>query len=477
MKLRPYQNKIIEKIRNIFQAGKKKVVMCAPTGSGKTVMFTYMVAKHLEKGGRVLVFTHRKELLQQAGSTFEAFGLEPNFIDAGSTPDLFANLHVGMIETFNRRITDLELFLQQKTMIIIDECHINNFTKIFEYINKNTFVIGATATPYRKGKSVPALDEFYEDIVSEVQVQELVDLKYLAVPKTYGVKIDLSKAILKGDDYDTSQLYSETKLYVGVFENYLKIGKSKKTLIFASNVKNSIEVCSEFNKYGVKAKHIDGTTPKKIRSEVLDWFENTPDAVLCNCGILTAGYDHSEVETIILYRATTSLPLFLQMCGRGSRVSETKKTFNILDFGNNVRRLGFWEDFREWSIKKVEARTTKEDAIPVKDCPKCHAMLPQAIKECLYCQWVFPKTKKDVEDEQFAELQLLTKKEVNNLVWSKNVETWVKLVKAKKMNPFRPFHVLKSEDIEIAKQYIDALGWKRGFMYVNRNKYDVFREL
>ena len=94
--------------------GNNKIVLCAPTGAGKTIMFTFLISEHLKRGGRALVFTHRKELLKQAGSSFEKFGLTPEFINAGSKPDLSKNLHVAMIETFYRRSEDLEMFIKEK---------------------------------------------------------------------------------------------------------------------------------------------------------------------------------------------------------------------------------------------------------------------------------------------------------------------------------------------------------------------------
>ena len=128
-------------------------------------MFSYMVKNHIEKGGRALIFTHRKELLTQSGGAFERFNLNPEYIEAGKEPDLTKNLHVSMIETFHRRLDRYRLFLDTRTMIIVDECHINSFTKVLENINsKETYVIGVTATPYRKGKSIPELKEFYQDI-------------------------------------------------------------------------------------------------------------------------------------------------------------------------------------------------------------------------------------------------------------------------------------------------------------------------
>ena len=151
---------MIDGLRKSIQKGNKRIVLCAPTGAGKTICFTYMISKKKKKGGRAMVFTHRKELLKQAGSSFEKFGLTPEFINAGSKPDLTKSLHVAMVETFDRRKDDLGLFLLQKTLIIIDECHINNFTKLFEHISKETIVVGVTATPHRKGADIPSLSDF-----------------------------------------------------------------------------------------------------------------------------------------------------------------------------------------------------------------------------------------------------------------------------------------------------------------------------
>src|SRR5690625_3773337 len=254
-------------------------------------MFSYMVKNHIEKGGRALIFTHRKELLTQSGGAFERFNLNPEYIEAGKEPDLTKNLHVSMIETFHRRLDRYRLFLDTRTMIIVDECHINSFTKVLENINsKETYVIGVTATPYRKGKSIPELKEFYQDIVQNVNIKDLIDRKFLAKPKSYGVPIDMEKMKKKGDDYDTSQYYQENKMWTGVLDNWERLTPNTKTILFSSNVKSSKEVCAEFIKRGYDAKHIDGTTPKKEREEILKWFDESKNGVICNCGILTTGY-------------------------------------------------------------------------------------------------------------------------------------------------------------------------------------------
>lgn len=464
--LRPYQMDLIGELRKSIQIGHKKIVLCAPTGAGKTIMFTYMISEHVNRGGRALVFTHRKELLKQAGSAFEKFGLSPEFIRAGEKMDLFAPLHVAMVETFHRRSKDLDLFLHQKTLIIIDECHINNFTKIFEGINNDTIVIGVTATPYRKGSEVDGLDKFYTSIVQKVDTPDLVKLGYLSDAESFGVKIRMSNLTKKGDDYDTEKYYSEHKMYQGVVENWVRLTKDKKTLLFASNVKSSQQVCEEFILNGYDAKHIDAKTPTSKRDEVLSWFENTSNAILCNCGILTAGYDCPDIEVIILYRATTSLPLFLQMVGRGSRTTAQKNKFTILDFGNNIHRLGFWQDRRFWRLQKIEGRTNdKEDAGFIKTCKKCGAILPPATYICPYCGAEIKKEQREI----IAELSLLTHRER----WAQDLETKAVMCKAGIMNAFSVLHSLS--DLSDARYFCRLMGYASGFEHVNRHRFKVFQ--
>jgi len=73
IELRDYQHKIIESIRGSFKDGNKRILMTAPTGAGKTVTFVFMVSEHLKRGGRVLILTHRTELVNQTDRTFSNF--------------------------------------------------------------------------------------------------------------------------------------------------------------------------------------------------------------------------------------------------------------------------------------------------------------------------------------------------------------------------------------------------------------------
>lgn len=468
-----YQEVIIHNIREKFKKGLKKIVMCSPTGSGKTVMFSYIVQAHIKKGGKVLVVTHRKELLKESGGAFESFGITPEEITAGSIPNLSANCHIAMGETLHRRAEKYADFIKSRTMIIFDEAHLQNFNKLFDFISPSTFVIGATATPHREGSQKP-LSDFYEDIVQGIDTIDLIQKGYLATPKSYGVKLDLSKIPkIKGefDPIALSQFYQENKIFDGVITNYERITPNQKAIAFTPSVESSKDLCLLFQMKGYQARHIDGSTPKKEREEIINWFKSTTTGILCNCGVLTAGFNCKDIQVVILSRATTSLPLFLQMVGRGSRTTTFKNSFTILDFGNNIFRHKHWEEPREWSIHKKKKK--KEGVAPIKNCPNCEAILSSKVSNCPYCNFEFPKEEK-VKEKKFVELVELPRNEINKIAKGKSLEEQAEMAKEKLISPFYILHNLT--DYNEAVEFVRLMGYKQGFIHMNKKRFKVFQQ-
>jgi superfamily II DNA or RNA helicase len=195
-------------------------------------------------------------------------------------------------------------------------------------------------------------------------------------------------------------------LFHGVFDNYQRLTPNKKALVFAPNVESSKELVESFSDKGLPCKHVDCYMSDEVRKYTLKWFAETPNAILSNYGILTTGFDCPSIEVVILYRATKSLPLFLQMVGRGSRVTESKNTFTILDFGNNIKTHNYWEAARVWSLDKKEY---KEDSAPLKECPSCYFINSNTASECANCGFIFKKTEQELEAEIIVELQKMNK--------------------------------------------------------------------
>jgi superfamily II DNA or RNA helicase len=146
----------------------------------------------------------------------------------------------------------------------------------------------------------------------------------------------------------SDDLYMGTDMLSRLLQAYRERSKGKKTLIFNNGINTSLYVYDAFRNAGLPIMHLDNTATKKQRLEILDWFKNTPDAILTSVSILTTGFDEPTVESIILNRATKSLTLYYQMIGRGSRILKDKNSFDVIDLGNNFHRFGPWGADLDW---------------------------------------------------------------------------------------------------------------------------------
>jgi superfamily II DNA or RNA helicase len=442
-----YQEQYIERIKDCFKQGKKKVILCSATGSGKTVMFSYMTRQAFNRSKRILILTDRKELFSQSSGSLVRMGLHATEIKPNAKVDFQHNLFVAMVQTVTRRISKPEYqeLLFSMDLIIIDEAHKAIFDPLFKYISDETFVIGATATPHREGKQ-DSLEKYYDDIVQVIDTPDLIQKEKLSPCKTYGVKVDLSGIKIKGGDYDEKSMadkFSEIKLFHGVYDNYMRICQGRKAIIFAPNVESSKELVEDWAEKGLSIKHVDCYMTDADRKNTIEWFYNTQSAIISNYGILTTGFDVPDIEVVILYRATKSLPLFLQMVGRGSRIAKGKNKFVLLDFGNNVRTHNYWEYPRTWTLKKKEK---KVGAAPIKECPSCAFVCPPSAKFCPECNHQFEKTEKEKEAEVFAELVLMSGPDINKLAQKANIKELIQMQEAKGYSKKWIYHYLKTKD-------------------------------
>lgn len=458
--LRKYQEKLINDLRECVIDGLNRLIMQAATGAGKTVMFSFIVKNASENSKKCLMLTDRKELLQQAGGTFDKFGIYYENITAKSRRLPHSNVIVAMVETVKRRANkrlDFQIMLKALDLVIIDEAHKKSADSIFQYLNEKCIVIGATATPIRYGTKQP-LSDYYHTIVEGVPIAQLISDGFLAKPRYIGFDVDLSTVKKKRGEFDESDMekvYSDVKVFEGLKHNIEKYATGKKIMIFCPNVASSKNVAKELG-----CMHVDGMMSSNERDSVLRIFEETPGAIITNCGITTTGYDCPSIDVVILYRATTSLPLYLQMVGRGSRTTETKKEFIVMDFGMNIQRFGFWHVDRSWTLDGTKRNKDKLDVAPMKNCPCCDSILAAQARVCPYCGYEYPVKK---EEKIFMELQELTYEEVNNRVMEADTIEEMEIIRESK--GYKPGWLFrKFETKEQFEQYADIKGYKKGWV-------------
>jgi superfamily II DNA or RNA helicase len=407
---RIYQTSAIEDvIRNLGKH--KNVCLQLPTGAGKTVIFSQLAHRFYHKTGkRVLILVHREELMYQSQRTMEAmFQEQMSLIKAGTNWVKFTPAFIGMVESVSRRLDSIVAEDMNIGLVIVDEAHNASFNKIIRFFMKE-YIIGVTATPLSSSKKEP-MNKYYGTLVTGPSIKTLIKLNYLSQNITRAPKevIDKAKlAIASTGDYDIQQMAEEfmkTKYVMSTYQAYKRFARNKKTIIFNVNVEHSKEVTEMFETFDYPCKHVDATTTEDERAKIFKWFHDTENAILCNVGIATLGFDEPTIECVIVNRATTSMPLWLQMCGRGSRYCsqewcdenqyrypytlKPKVKFQIIDMGGNCITHGDWCDDRDWHYIFNNPELPKEGVTPMKECPKCGCFVHAAT---IICKMDLPET-------------------------------------------------------------------------------------
>ena len=405
MILRPYQDAAVLKVAQKLTKH-RKIIFTLATGGGKTITFAAITKRYIEKSGKsVLILVHRKELMQQTRKTLHsAFGINAQPITAGMKFVPPSNVYVGMVESTIRRIP------AHLGLVIVDEAHNLSFAKMHEHF-PNEMIIGFTATPLTSNKKKP-LKDYYEDIVCGIDIPDLIAQGSLCQNVTYAPKdtVDAAALKVKAGEYDESamaQEFSKAKHVQNTVDAYQRYTPGTKCLVFNCNIAHSDMVADAFQRAGLNCKSVDSTM--EDRDSIIRWYHDTPDAILCNVAILTTGFDAPETETVIMNRATLSMPLWLQCTGRGSRPFAGKQNFTIIDLGQNAITHGDWCDSRDWeNIFFNPPKAGKPGVAPVRNCPKCDAILPARCLMCQYCGHIFPP--KEIEEaERLSDFVIVTK--------------------------------------------------------------------
>ncbi|WP_438964129.1 DEAD/DEAH box helicase [Winogradskyella sp.] len=355
-RLYDYQIKDLNRIFDVMdeEDDKFNLLYQLPTGGGKTVIFSEIVRRYIEKHNKkVVILTHRIELCRQTSNVLTGFKVKNKVINSKvkTLPDQDDyKCFVAMVETLNNRLSDKDFELNNVGLVIIDEAHYNSFRKLFKFF-ENCFILGVTATPLSSNIKLPMKDNYDKLIVGD-DIATLIKNGFLATADLYHYDVGLTtlKIGINGDYTVKSSeaLYTNTLMQSKLLTAYEELAKGKKTLIFNNGIYTSKEVYYTFKKAGYNVKHLDNTASKQERKDILKWFKNTPDAVLTSVSILTTGFDEPTVESIILNRATRSLTLYFQMIGRGSRIFKDRNTFQVIDLGNNIARFGPWSQPVDW---------------------------------------------------------------------------------------------------------------------------------
>ena len=410
--LRPYQdeilNEIIEKLP-LFNS----ICVQLSTGGGKTVIFTELVNK---LNSKTLILVDSIDLVNQTVDTFTKQGLDVGCVLAGCKKIPDNQIIIAMVKSLWNRRTKLPLF----DFCIIDEAHVWEQTKIFEFL-PNCKRIGFTATPVRlkrfkideENTEVETMSQWYDEIICGKPISWLMENNYLVKEKNEYIDFDASglKVDASGEFTASSlkEVFQSETYKIALKKTFDKLCDGKKTMIFTSSTETNKIYADLFFDKNVKTYDSKNNNPNE-RDAIVEWFRTTQDAVLINTGCFTKGFDICDVEVILMARATKSLALWIQIAGRGARKTSKieKPYFLLIDGGNNNEEHGIFSFDRDWK-KIFFDKQRKSFLIKNQDCEECGFIFPEQDKICPNCGCKV-EIKEKIESEEQKEFKINGKK-------------------------------------------------------------------
>lgn len=401
--LRDYQNEIISEARSLMSQGVRSILICSPTGSGKTALTAHMLKAAASKGLDSWFLCHRKELIYQSAKAFNTIGVDHGIVCAGVTEDLRPHIQVCSVPSMANRISRL----RKPRLIIYDESHhigAASWERIYKS-NPQAYHLGLTASPIRMDGR--GLGDFFERMITGPSVSSLISNGYLSKYRAYAPPSpDLNNVHTKMGDFVRSEITSimDRPMITGdAISEYAKHARGKRNVVFCTSIVHSKNVAAQFNSVGITAAHVDGETPHYEREQALRDFQSGKIKVLTNVDLFGEGLDVPSIECVTLLRPTQSVGLHIQQIGRALRPSPGKDYAIILDQCGNIERHGLPDEDREWSLTGAPlVIKSKSDEVSVRVCSVCFAAQPSGKGFCIYCQSAFkakPRTLKEIKGE------------------------------------------------------------------------------
>ena len=373
MKTRKYQEEILEYIEGAIAFGLTKMIIEAPTGSGKSLMMSEVCKRNPDK--KIVISVSVSKLISQISHHLTLVGVDHSILKAGMDTSFDATKRVQLVmeQTFHARKTPLSA-----DMLIRDEGHIgitgDRFKSLIDMTNPSVQIL-FSATPYDQyGVALRGYETAsFADIKSLTKDGYLMEAKTV-VPK-FGQQIDLS-GIGKSGDYSESELdnlinrpeYNENVV------NAYKWKQGGKAIVFVSGIEHAKDLADSFEALDVNAAamHSKNTTKEndllmsRFRGHCIDGDDELD--VLVTVSMLSIGFDMPECNVVINCRPTKIRSLYVQMIGRVLRMDgDPSSVATIIDCCKATSTHGMYD--ASFGIKssridaKDEARSIRQPII------------------------------------------------------------------------------------------------------------------
>jgi superfamily II DNA or RNA helicase len=396
--LREYQEAALSAVRASWARGVQRPAVVAPTGAGKTVMFSHLIKDELTAlpDMRAIVLVHRDELADQAIDKIRqvAPDLHVGKVKADEN-EIMANVVVASVQTLARPHRLQQLMLTEGArnggpfgLVIVDEAHhavAPTWRRVLEELGAFGWsdaagdeipqggafgpnVVGFSATLAR-GDGV-GLGSVWQEVAYAISLTRLIRRGHLADVRGVRVTVDdldLAGVRRSGGDYQAGALgtaLEESSAAIVITEAYTEHAKDRPGVVFTPTVATAEAVADRLNDNGITAAMVTGTTPRDDRRRIYDEFRTGLTQVLVNCMVLTEGFDAPWASCAVIARPTQSAPLYTQMVGRVLRPWPGKTDALVLDVGaSGLHKLATLIDLEPGAVRVIGPDQYLSDAV------------------------------------------------------------------------------------------------------------------
>jgi DNA repair protein RadD len=387
--LRDYQEVAIAGVREQL-AAVDKTLLVSPTGSGKTVMFSYIASRASQRGKTIGIFAHRAELLEQISGTLKKFNVPHGIIAAGRTMIPRMGVYVISAQTYASRVDRMPVF----DLGIIDEAHHctdgSTWGKCMAR-SPNAKWIGVTATPERlDGRG---LRESFDSMVLGPSVRSLIDIGALCDYRLFAPPgVDLTGVHTVAGDFNRGELAAAVdrpSVTGDAVKHYTQHIRGAPSVVFCVSVAHAEHVAAEFRAAGYAAASVDGKLDMGERARRMGDFAAGRLNILTAADLISEGLDIPGIHGAILLRPTKSLGLYIQQVGRALRPAAGKDRAIIMDHAGNAGVHGLPDQAREWSLDaRSRSKRGKLEGPGVRQCERCFCAYEATKHECPECGWI-----------------------------------------------------------------------------------------
>lgn len=405
IQLRPYQTEGLTALWDYFKSGATgNPVLAWPTGTGKSIVPAIWIKSVMElwPTQRFLMLTHVKELIAQNADVLRT--VWPNaplgIYSAGlKEKNPVLPIVYGGIQSAKNN----PAIFGHRDLIFIDEAHLINqddasmyltFLATMKLINPHVRIIGMTATPFRMGQGYITDGGLFTDIVHDLcsldNFNKMVTDGYISplIPLRTKLALDVSNVDMAKGEFIQSQLQHAVDVAEVTWQGLRELveaGHNRKSwLIFSSGIEHAEHISQMLAQFNIDCVAVHSKNNAEQNDRAINAFKDGSLRAIVNYGKLTTGFNHPSIDLIAMFRPTMSVPLWVQMLGRGTRPAPGKNNCLVLDYARNSTRLGPIND-------PVIPRKKGEGAgeVPIKLCEHCGAFNHIKVKLCTNCNTEF----------------------------------------------------------------------------------------